>query len=132
MRTPESESLLGAGLVTRSTCLPAGRLASRKGDSSNAIYEVSGTANTFSDVLSMNSMEGWAVAQSPILVTTVTLDILQQRGYESMLNYYLKVAPQLNEPPPDRTGRAVYVTRMYSGVSGAPHRLQAVRPPSRL
>ena len=53
-------------------------------------------------------------------------------GYESMLDYYLKVAPQLNEPPPDRTGRAVHVTRSYSGGRGAPHRLQAVRPPTRL
>jgi len=77
-------------------------------------------------------MGGWAVAQSPILVTTITLDRLHQRGYESMLDYYLKVAPQLNEPPPDRTGRAVYVTRMYSGVRSVPHRLQAVRPPTRL
>ena len=58
-------------------------------------------------------MGGWAFAQS--LVTTVTLDRLQQRGYKSMLDYYLKVTPQLNEPPPERTGRAVYVTRMYSG-----------------
>ena len=41
---------------------------------------------------------GWAVAQSPILVTTVTLKRLQQRGYESMLEYYYKVAPQFSEP----------------------------------
>jgi hypothetical protein len=41
---------------------------------------------------------GWAIAQSPILVTTVTVKRLQQRGYESMLDYYVKVAPQLNEP----------------------------------
>ncbi len=27
---------------------------------------------------------------------------------------------------------AVFVTRMYSGVRGAPHRLQAVRPSTRL
>jgi RNA-directed DNA polymerase len=47
---------------------------------------------------SRTSMGGWRVAQSPILVTTVTLERLQQRGYESMLEYYLKVAPQLNEP----------------------------------
>ncbi|MDP1763889.1 MAG: hypothetical protein Q8L07_08390 [Sediminibacterium sp.] len=33
------------------------------------------------------------------LGTTVTLKRLQQRGYESMLEYYVKVAPQLNEPP---------------------------------
>lgn len=31
------------------------------------------------------------VAQSPILGTTITLSRLRKRGYESMLNYYLKV-----------------------------------------
>ena len=43
-------------------------------------------------------MGGWAVAQSPILVTTITLERLRKRGYESMLDYYFKVSPQLNEP----------------------------------
>jgi len=43
-------------------------------------------------------MGGWAVAQSPILVTTITLDRLKSRGYESMLDLYLKIAPHLNEP----------------------------------
>jgi len=47
---------------------------------------------------SRTKMGGWAVAQSPILVTTITLDRLYKRGYESMLNYYEKVAPHLNEP----------------------------------
>lgn len=41
---------------------------------------------------------GWAVAQSPILTTTITLKRLQQRGYESMLDYYYKVSPQSSEP----------------------------------
>lgn len=41
---------------------------------------------------------GWAVAQSPILGTTITLERLRKRGYESLLDYYYKVAPQLNEP----------------------------------
>lgn len=41
---------------------------------------------------------GWAVAQSPILVTTITLERLFKRGYEAMLTYYEKVAPHLNEP----------------------------------
>jgi len=31
------------------------------------------------------------VAQSPILTTTITLERLAKRGYESMLDYYLKV-----------------------------------------
>jgi retron-type reverse transcriptase len=41
---------------------------------------------------------GWAVAQSPILITTVTVKRLARRGYESLLDYYRKMAPQLNEP----------------------------------
>ncbi|MEO6166731.1 MAG: group II intron reverse transcriptase/maturase, partial [Chitinophagales bacterium] len=44
---------------------------------------------------SRTRMGGWAVAQSPILVTTVTLKRLAQRGYESLLDYYYKVSPQL-------------------------------------
>ena len=48
---------------------------------------------------SRTRMGGWAVAQSPILVTTVTLERLHKRGYEAMLDYYYsKVSPQLNEP----------------------------------
>ena len=47
---------------------------------------------------SRTRMGGWAVAQSPILVTTITLERLRKRGYESMLDYYLKVSPRLNEP----------------------------------
>jgi RNA-directed DNA polymerase len=34
---------------------------------------------------------GWAVAQSPILNTTITLERLAKRGYAAMLDYYLKV-----------------------------------------
>jgi hypothetical protein len=33
---------------------------------------------------------GWAVAQSPILTTTITLERLKKRGYQSMLDYYLE------------------------------------------
>jgi RNA-directed DNA polymerase len=50
---------------------------------------------------------GWAVAQSPILGTTITLKRLARRGYESMLDYYKKVAPQLNEPLYTRPVRTV-------------------------
>ena len=50
---------------------------------------------------------GWAVAQSPILVTTITLERLAKRGYESMLEYYLKVSPQFNEPLYTRPVRTV-------------------------
>ena len=38
---------------------------------------------------------GWAVAQSPILGTTITLSRLRRKGYESMLSYYLKTQPQI-------------------------------------
>ena len=41
---------------------------------------------------------GLRVAQSPIMITTITLERLYQRGYEAMLDYYLKVSPHLNEP----------------------------------
>ena len=56
---------------------------------------------------SRTRMGGWRVAQSPILVTTITLKRLQKKGYESMLDYYLKVAPQFNEPLYTRTVRTV-------------------------
>lgn len=36
---------------------------------------------------------GWAIAQSPILTTTITLERLAKRGYVSLLDYYLKVRP---------------------------------------
>jgi len=41
---------------------------------------------------------GWVVAQSPILITTITLKRLEKRGYEAMLTHYSKIAPHLNEP----------------------------------
>ena len=56
---------------------------------------------------SRTRMGGWAVAQSPILVTTITLSRLIKRGYESMLSYYEKVSPQLNEPLYTRPVRTV-------------------------
>jgi RNA-directed DNA polymerase len=49
----------------------------------------------------------WAVAQSPILSTTITLKRLAARGYESMLDHYNKVAPHLNEPLYTRPVRTV-------------------------
>jgi len=39
---------------------------------------------------SRTNMGGWAVAQSPILGTTITLSRLRRKGYESMLSYYQK------------------------------------------
>lgn len=56
---------------------------------------------------SRTRMGGWAVAQSPILVTTITLKRLRQRGYEPMLNYYARVSLQLNEPLYTRSVRTV-------------------------
>ena len=50
---------------------------------------------------------GWAVAQSPILVTTITLERLHKRGYEAMLDLYVKIAPHLNEPLYTRPVRTV-------------------------
>jgi len=56
---------------------------------------------------SRTRMGGWAVAQSPILGTTITLDRLCKRGYESMLSVYEKIAPHLNEPLYTRPVRTV-------------------------
>jgi group II intron reverse transcriptase/maturase len=50
---------------------------------------------------------GWAVAQSPILGTTITLERLHKRGYEAMLPLYEKIAPHLNEPLYTRPVRTV-------------------------
>ena len=50
---------------------------------------------------------GWAIAQSPILSTTITLDRLCKRGYESLESYYQKVSPMFNEPLYTRTVRTV-------------------------
>lgn len=56
---------------------------------------------------SKTKMGGWAVSQSPIMVTSVTLEKLRKRGYESMLHYYGKVAILLNEPLYTRPVRTV-------------------------
>ena len=56
---------------------------------------------------SRTRMGGWAVAQSPILVTTITLKRLAKRGYQSLLEYYLKVSPSDIEPPYTRPVRTV-------------------------
>lgn len=44
-----------------------------------------------------------AVAQSPILRTTITLQRLRKRGYQSLSEHYSKVSPLLNEPLSTRT-----------------------------
>jgi RNA-directed DNA polymerase len=48
---------------------------------------------------SRTRMGGWAVAQSPILRTTITLDRLRKRGYQSFSELYSRISPSLNEPP---------------------------------
>lgn len=42
---------------------------------------------------SRTRMGGWAVAQSPILGTTITLARLDRRGYESMSSLYQNISP---------------------------------------
>lgn len=42
---------------------------------------------------SRTRMGGWAVAQSPILGTTITLNRLERRGYESMSSLYQNISP---------------------------------------
>jgi group II intron reverse transcriptase/maturase len=56
---------------------------------------------------SRSRMGGWAIAQSPILGTTITLDRLRLRGYFSMMDLYLKTSPKLNEPLYTRPVRTV-------------------------
>jgi hypothetical protein len=56
---------------------------------------------------SRSRMGGWATSQSPILGTTITLDRLKKRGYESMLDIYRRKSPQLNEPLYTRPVRTV-------------------------
>ncbi len=56
---------------------------------------------------SRTRMGGWAVAQSPILRTTITLQRLRGGGYQSLLEYYTKDSPLFNEPPYTRTVRTV-------------------------
>jgi len=56
---------------------------------------------------SRSRMGTWAVACSPILRTTITVERLQKRGYQSMFAYYIKNAPFLNEPLYTRTVRTV-------------------------
>jgi len=47
---------------------------------------------------SRSRMGGWAIAQSRILGTTITLSRLRKRGYISMADYCSKVKLWLDEP----------------------------------
>ena len=42
---------------------------------------------------SRSRMGGWAIAQSPILGTTITIDRLKKRGYVSLLELYCQIKP---------------------------------------
>jgi group II intron reverse transcriptase/maturase len=42
---------------------------------------------------------GWAIAQSPILGTTITLNRLKKRGYISLMEMYIQLNPSYCEPP---------------------------------
>ena len=44
-------------------------------------------------------MGGWAIAQSPILGTTITIERLVKRGYEALTTWYIKVAPKYKSSP---------------------------------
>jgi len=48
---------------------------------------------------SRTRMGGWAVAQSPILGTTITLKRLNKRGYLSMISLFQKVSPHFKTYP---------------------------------
>ena len=57
-------------------------------------------------------MGGWTIAQSPILGTTITLERLRKRDYESMLDIYKRISPLpiaigINEPLYTRPVRTV-------------------------
>jgi len=55
---------------------------------------------------SRTRMGGWAVAQSPILRTTITIKRLEKRGYVSLIKYY-KLTSIIIEPPYTRPVRTV-------------------------
>jgi len=42
---------------------------------------------------------GWAIAQSPILSTTITLKRLKQKGYQSLTDVHIELNPSFCEPP---------------------------------
>jgi len=56
---------------------------------------------------SRSRKSGWAIAQSPILNTTITVERLKKRGLLSCLDLYLKISPMYNEPLYTRTVRTV-------------------------
>ena len=55
---------------------------------------------------SRTRMGGWAVAQSPILRTTITISRMKKKGYVSLIEYYKKLSIII-EPPYTRPVRTV-------------------------
>jgi len=56
---------------------------------------------------SRTRMGGWAVAQSPILGTTITIARMKKKGYVSLVDYYKKSKRIIIEPPSTRPVRLV-------------------------
>ena len=82
---------------------------------------------------SRSRMGGWAIAQSPILGTTITVERLKKRGYVSLLDIYKKISPQLNEPLYTRPVLPVpIIPSGYSGVRGSPRQFLLAGQPTRL
>ena len=50
---------------------------------------------------------GWAIAQCPILGTTITLQRSKKRGCQSLTDVYIELSPWLREPPYTRPVRTV-------------------------
>lgn len=68
---------------------------------------------------SRSRMGGWAIAQSPILGTTITLERLKKRDYEPMLDIYKRISPLpiaigINEPLYTRPVRSSRSGRLLS------------------
>ena len=56
---------------------------------------------------SLTRKGGWAIAQTPILSTTITLQRMKKRGYQSLTYVYIELNPWLCEPPYTRVVRTV-------------------------
>jgi len=76
----------------------------KKPDRRMRAYRQMGVKSGIAYAWSRSRMGGWAVAQSPMMRTTVTLNRLKRIGYRSFSDYYLKVSPVLvNRLIPDGT-----------------------------
>ena len=62
--------------------------------------------------LSRTRKGGWAIAQSPIMITTITLKRHKQRGYIALLDVYTELNPSFYEPPYTRTVRTFFFKKV--------------------